>query len=369
MNVTLVNLGFPDYPIALANALARQVDLTLIQPARLTDPWRAQIDPNIHLLPRTLPRIRDPRSLAAVFDLLRTVCTPTPDILHVQDSVNPWFDLLAASHDLPPLVVTVHDATRHPGENQGEWFTGYLRKRFLLRARAVIVHASIQRDLLCSKWGIPLGRVHVVPHGEMGSLYRLATPMQSGEIPRRNPASVLFFGRVLRYKGLGILIDAMKIVRKSIPDATLIIAGRGGRIASRPQLDQEPTWVEFIDRFIPHEEVVGLFNRAGMVVLPYVEASQSGVASLAMGLGPPVIASAIGGLEELIVNGVDGILVPSEDPAALALAIMSIMRDEDLQRRLSTAALMRSQSDLAWSSIAATTAKLYRQVLDGKQNT
>jgi len=364
MNVTLVNLGFPDYPVALANALARRVNLTFIQAARLTDPWQAQIDPNIHLLVRGLPRIRDPRSLAAVLALLRNLCDLRPDILHLQDSVNPWFDLVAAARDLPPMVVTVHDATRHPGENRGEWFTGYLRKRLLLRARAVIVHASIQRDLLCSRWGIPRDRVHVVQHGEMGSLYRGATSRKPGGIVQRDPESVLFFGRVLPYKGLGILIDAMKIVRKTIPNAKLIIAGRGGQIARSPLADPEQTWVEIIDRFIPHTEVVGLFSRAGMAVLPYVEASQSGVASLAMGLGTPVIASAIGGLEELIVDGVDGILVPPEDPAALALAIMSLMRDENLPQRLSSAASMRSQSDLAWSSIADETVRLYKHALD-----
>lgn len=364
MKVALVNLGFPDYPVALANALARRVNLTFIQAARLTDPWQAQIDPNIHLLVRGLPRIRDPRSLAAVLALLRNLCNLKPDILHLQDSVNPWFDLIAASHDLPPMVVTVHDATRHPGENRGEWFTGYLRKRLLLRARAVIVHASIQRDLLCSRWEIPRNRVHVVQHGEMGSLYRGATTGKPGEIVQRNPESVLFFGRVLPYKGLGILIDAMKIVRKTIPDAKLIIAGRGGQIARSPLVDLEQTWVEIIDRFIPHAEVVGLFSRAGMAVLPYVEASQSGVACLAMGLGTPVIASAIGGLEELIVDGVNGILVPPADATALALAIMSLMRDENLPRRLSSAASMRSQSDLAWSSIADETVRLYKHALE-----
>lgn len=364
MNVTLVNLGFPDYPIALANALARRVNLTFVQTARLTDPWQEQIDPDIHLIVRGLPRIRDPRSLAAVLALLRDLYNLKPDVLHLQDSVNPWFDLVAASHDLPPMVVTVHDATRHPGENRGEWVTGYLRKRLLLRARAVIVHASIQRDLLCSRWGIPRDRVHVVQHGEMGSLYRGATTGKPGEIVRRDPKSVLFFGRVLPYKGLGILIDAMKIVTKTIPDAKLIIAGRGGQIARSSLVDLEQTCVEIIDRFIPHGEVVGLFSRAGMAVLPYVEASQSGVASLAMGLGTPVIASAIGGLEELIMDGVDGILVPPNDPAALAIAILSLMRDGNLGRSLSSSASMRSHSDLAWSSIADETVRLYQHALD-----
>jgi glycosyltransferase involved in cell wall biosynthesis len=366
MNVTLVNLGFPDYPVALANALARRVNLTFIQPARLTDPWQAQIDPDIHLIVRDLPRIRDPRSIVAVLALLRIIRNLKSDILHLQDSVNPWFDLIAASRDLPPMVITVHDATRHPGENRGEWFTGQLRKRLLLRARAVIVHASTQRDLLCSRWGIRRDRVHVVQHGEMGSLYRRATTGHPGEIVQRNPESVLFFGRVLPYKGLGILIDAMKIVRESIPHARLIIAGRGGQAAGSPLVGKEKTWIEIIDRFIPQAEVVGLFSRAGMAVLPYVEASQSGVASLAMGLGTPVIASAIGGLEELIMDGVDGILVPPNDPAALALAIMRLMRDENLPQRLSSAALMRSHSDLAWSSIADETVRLYHHALDLK---
>jgi glycosyltransferase involved in cell wall biosynthesis len=364
MNVTLVNLGFPDYPVALANALARRVNLTFIQAERMTDPWRAQIDPNIHLLVRDLPRIRDPRSLAEVSALLRTLCKLKPQILHLQDSVNPWFDLLAASHDLPPMIVTVHDATRHPGENRGEWLTGYLRKRLLLRARAVIVHASIQRDLLSSKWGIPRDRIHVVQHGEMGSLYRGATTGKPGEIVQREPESVLFFGRVLPYKGLGILIEAMKIVRKTIPDAKLVIAGRGGQIARSTLVDSDQSWVEIIDRFISHAEVVGLFSRAGMAVLPYVEASQSGVASLAIGLGTPVIASAIGGLEELIANGTDGILVPPGDPVALAKSIIGLMRDGNLSRRLAGNALIRSQNDLAWDSIAEETVSLYRHALD-----
>ena len=82
-----------------------------------------------------------------------------------------------------------------------------------------------------------------------------------------------------------------------------------------------------------------------------------------MGLGTPVIASAIGGLEELIMDGVDGILVPPNDPAALAIAILSLMRDGNLGRSLSSSASMRSHSDLAWSSIADETVRLYQHCL------
>ncbi len=368
MKVVLVNLCIPDYTAALANALAQQVDLTLIQPARQALPWQSQIDPRVRLLVREIPKKRDPRSLIAVSELLEFVCDLRPDILHLQDPVNPWFDLVAWLRRLPPTVVTVHDATRHPGENSTERFSGMLRNRLLLRSQAVIVHAAVQRDLLCSRWRVPRDRVHLVPHGELGSLYRQAARPGADGV-QRTPASVLFFGRIVRYKGLGVLIEAMEVVRREIPAARLIIAGSGDPIGRYLPGRRDRTWIEIIERFIPHSEVAGLFGRAGMVALPYLESSQSGVASIAMGLGTPIVASAIGGLAELITDGVDGVLVPPGDPAALSRAIVDLMRDEHRRHRLSAAALLRSQRDLAWSTIARQTGEVYQRVLRSKTET
>ncbi len=368
MKVVLVNLCISDYTVALANALAQHVDLTLVQPARQALPWQSQIDPKVRLLVREIPKKRDPRSLIAVSELLQFLCELRPDILHLQDPVNPWFDLVASLRRLPPTVVTVHDATRHPGENGAEWFSGMLRNRLLLRSQAVIVHAATQRDLLCARWRIPRNRVHLTPHGELGSLYRRAGGPGTDGV-RRTPESVLFFGRIVRYKGLGVLIAAMEMVRREIPDARLLIAGSGEPMARYLSPGGDRTWVEIMDRFIPHAEVAGLFGRAGMVALPYLEASQSGVASIAFGLGTPVIASAIGGLAELITDGVDGVLVPPGDPAALARAIVDLMRDENRRHRLSAAAQLRCQRDLAWSTIAKQTVGVYQRILCSKTDT
>jgi glycosyltransferase involved in cell wall biosynthesis len=105
-----------------------------------------------------------------------------------------------------------------------------------------------------------------------------------------------------------------------------------------------------------------LLSRAGMLVLPYVEASQSGVACIAMATGTPIVASAIGGLAELIHDHVDGLLVPPANPQALANAIFALMTNEDLRFRLA-AAVARCQEDLSWPNIAQTTAGMYVQVL------
>src|SRR6185437_14061029 len=245
---------------------------------------------------------------------------------------------------------------RHPGENGSEWFTGRLRNLLLQRARAVIVHAKCQKELLCSKWGTPKERIHVFPHGELGSIYE---QIAKGMPVARDPNTVLFFGRVVTYKGIGVLLAAMNIVQQARPSAKLIIAGRGDDITRYFPAGLRTSGLEVIDRFIPHSEVVALFRRACIVVLPYLEASQSGVANLAMGLGTPVIASAIGGLAELICDGKDGMLVEPGDPKALAQAILRLMQDDALRNSLASAALTRCSRDLSWETIADQTIYLY----------
>ena len=363
MKVAVVNLGISDYTAALAEALAERVEVTLVAPESQVSPWLPVLGDNVRIISCAMPRMRDPRALRAAWIMLDRAISSQPGLLHLQDPVHPWFDIAAAIRTLPPLVVTVHDAVRHRGENGTEWLTGRLRNVLLRRARAVIVHTASQKTLLCESWNIPEERIHVVPHGELGTLYERASQDQAF-VPRE-PETVLFFGRIMRYKGMDVLLAAMNLVQKTKPAAKLIIAGRGDNIARYLPAGASFPRMELIDGFIPHTDVAALFRRATVAVLPYLEASQSGVANLAMGLGTPVIASSVGGLSELIQDGQDGILVPPGDPEALARAILRLMQDEDQRTRLASAALVRCKTDLSWDSIALKTIDLYRRVLQG----
>lgn len=362
MKVALINLGVADYTTALAGALADRVDVTLVEPPSQAAPWRPVLSSRVRLITSEMLRMRDPRSLFAASKLLELSCSGGPDLLHIQDPVHPWFDIAAILRNLPPLIVTVHDAARHPGENSTEWFTGRLRNVILRRAEAVIVHCESQKRLLSSKWGIPRERTYVIPHGELGSLYE-NFPGKPTVTASKEPDAVLFFGRIVRYKGIDVLLAALKLVQEVRPTAKLILAGCGERLDRYFPPGLCRANIEIIDRFIPHPEVAALFRRAQIAVLPYLEASQSGVASLAMGLGIPVIASKVGGLAELIRDGEDGVLVAPGDHKSLAQAILRLLHDGHLRERLALAALTRCRKDLSWGEIASQTVDLYREVL------
>lgn len=143
-----------------------------------------------------------------------------------------------------------------------------------------------------------------------------------GAIPSREDARrslgvdgnvALFFGHIRPFKGLDIALDAWK--RLNV-EAALLVAGEPWWNA---QFGAQPN-VRFDLRFIPDAEIATYFAAADVVLAPYRVEAQSGVALTAFHFARPVIATSVGGLPE-VIDGLNGILVPPEDPAALARAV------------------------------------------------
>ncbi len=136
---------------------------------------------------------------------------------------------------------------------------------------------------------------------------------------------VLFFGLIRRYKGLQYLIRAMPDVLSAF-DCTLLIAGEF--------YDAKSDYLELIeacgigehtivvDRYISNEDVSAYFCSADVVILPYVDATQSGIVQIAFGVHKPVITTRVGGLPEAVDDGYTGLLVEKESPQALAETII-----------------------------------------------
>jgi glycosyltransferase involved in cell wall biosynthesis len=118
--------------------------------------------------------------------------------------------------------------------------------------------------------------------------------------------------------------------------------------------------VELIDRYLSTEETLDAFDRATLVCLPYLESSQSGVAAMAVGLSTPAVATAVGGLPDLLRPGREALVVPPGDAAALAAAIDRVLDDGELRARMMASSSARAAGDLSWSSIAAATSAVYR---------
>jgi len=163
----------------------------------------------------------------------------------------------------------------------------------------------------------------------------------------------LFFGYVRRYKGLDTLLQAWPLVRAKRP-ATLVVAGEFYEDA-RPYRELAAAAgggpaVRLIDRYIADDEVEMLFKAADVVVLPYRSATQSGVTHVAYALGVPVITTSVGGLAETVHPGETGLVVPPENPQALADAIVQFFAERLGERmREPIEALRREHS---WETLA-----------------
>jgi glycosyltransferase involved in cell wall biosynthesis len=143
--------------------------------------------------------------------------------------------------------------------------------------------------------------------------------------PTREGRTILFFGKVRKYKGLSVLLEAMPKVLQRL-DCRLAIIGefyesmdKYNRLIRRLGLENS---VRIDNRYVPNEEVPGIFEQADLLVLPYVSASASGVAQIALSNALPVIASSAGGLSEAVIDGVNGLMFSSGDSDALAERII-----------------------------------------------
>ncbi|MEE9251359.1 MAG: glycosyltransferase, partial [Alphaproteobacteria bacterium] len=178
---------------------------------------------------------------------------------------------------------------------------------------------------------------------------------------------VLFFGRVHRYKGLGHLMEAARRVLAAAPEVRFVIAGTGDDLAPY-RTGADPQRVEFIDRYVPDEEVAQLFLDADLVVLPYIAASQSGVLALAAAFSKPAIVTRVGGLPEIVEAGAMGLVVPPADPGALAAAILRLAGDSDERARLGRNAERFAETTISHRTVGARALEIYRAVLAARQS-
>ncbi len=184
--------------------------------------------------------------------------------------------------------------------------------------------------------------------------------------PQRAPADrprLLFFGNVRRYKGLEVFLKALGMVKREMAfEATVagefyIDQAPFKALAGRLGLDQSLVWT---DHYIPNEDVPRIFEQADLVVLPYIEATQSGVVPLAYRFGVPVVASDVGGLAEVVQDGRTGYLVPSGNPEALAARIVQYFREN--RRDEFEANIVQFREQLNWGQVVRSLVEVVQAV-------
>ncbi|MDR1614940.1 MAG: glycosyltransferase family 4 protein [Campylobacteraceae bacterium] len=163
---------------------------------------------------------------------------------------------------------------------------------------------------------------------------------------------LLFFGRILEYKGLHILLKAMRIVVKEIPDIKLIIVGDGDISSYKNDIEILHDNIELHNKWIAIEDVKNYFQKIDIVVLPYIQASQSGIIPLAYSFSKPVIASNIGALDEQLYDGKTGYLVESGNHEMLAEKILYLMKSSDIICKMSKECYKVYKNEMTWEASA-----------------
>jgi glycosyltransferase involved in cell wall biosynthesis len=176
-------------------------------------------------------------------------------------------------------------------------------------------------------------------------------PPPKGVLPRRARLELLFFGFVRPYKGLDVLLEAMVLLKDE--DVFLTIAGewwtRNGKLRRLLEDSVIKEKVEVIDRYINFQDAAEYFSRADTVVLPYRCSYGSSVVPLAYRYGRPVIATTVGGFNEIVEDDVSGRLVPPENPYVLAEVIREFLKrpPNDMREGIESIA-----QGLTWESLS-----------------
>lgn len=245
-------------------------------------------------------------------------------------------------------VLTMHDAITHAGDM--EWIKNRLLRRDVLASDACITLTQAVKQQVRKIYEYPFERIAVIPHGAFQ--YGKFCPR---ELPRGRPIRLLFYGRILKYKGLGLLLDALKRLPNVDPNLKLELQIWGdGALAPYVNdielLRSHGMAVRVQNRWVAEREIETIFRETDICVLPYVEASQSGVAAIAFATAMPIVATPQPGLIEQLEKG-GGIVSSACDAEAFTHEIVKIASAPALYEHLSKSALRQAEEELSWKKI------------------
>ena len=332
MKIAWISYDFLEYSSLHVNAMSVEHEVLAVLPKPgLGEEEEYCLNDNVqrHLFDK--PRLRQPlRQYHSVRSIMKALAEFGPDVVHFQQS-HLWFNFsLKKIQKRFPLVITIHDPQHHSGDAVSRKTPQWVVNHGFRQADHAIVHGEKLVGEVGRLFGFTRDRVHVIPHVAMGNM------TNQGQIDHSltDPNTILFFGRIWDYKGLKYLIEAEPMISAECPDAKIIVAGEGDDFEKYRQMIKDSDRFEIHNRWITDEERSAFFSRAGVVVLPYTDATQSGVVPVAYNYGKPVVATDVGALSDCVMDNETGYLVAPRQPQELAKAIIKLLKNPLLARQM-----------------------------------
>jgi alpha-maltose-1-phosphate synthase len=325
-------------------------------------------------------------------DLVMTGMLADVDVVHCHTWYTHLAGCLVKQLTGAKLVLTTHSLEPHRPWKVEQLGTAYnasswVEKTAYENADGVIAVSQSMREDVHQLYGVPYDKIRVIHNGIDLDQYK-PTPDDAvltryGVDPKR--PYILFVGRITRQKGIIHLVRAIKHIRPGVqvvlcagaPDTPEIGREMEERIAeARRQTDNPIVW---IPQIVPKEDIITLYTQASLFVCPSVY-EPFGIINLeAMACGTPVVASAVGGIKEVVVSDRTGLLVPFEPIGGtefepkhpeqfaldLATAVNCLLDDPDKLKRMGLRSRERVEHFFSWTSIARWTADFYWDLIQG----
>jgi len=286
----------------------------------------------------------------------------TPEVAHAHFWMSGLAALTAGRQAGVPVCLTYHALgvvkRRHQGAQDTSPKERIAYERALGRGvdRVIAQCQDEVQELL--RMGVPRSRISVIPSGVNASTFRPDGPAE----PRGAAPRILSVGRMVERKGFQDVIAALR----TVPRAELVILGGPveplyARLRSYANACAVGDRVRFAGA-VPREDTPRWYRSADVLVTaPWYE--PFGLTPLeAMGCGVPVVATAVGGLTDTVVDGVTGVLVPPRDPRALGAALRGLLNDRMRRLAYGTAALDRARATYSWKRAADQLTAVYAAV-------
>jgi glycosyltransferase involved in cell wall biosynthesis len=240
----------------------------------------------------------------------------------------------------------------------------------------IVAHTDQNKALIAQSFNVDANRIVMLPVGEYTALPdqlldRAVARKSLGIAGDRQV--VLFFGYIRKYKGLDLLLEALALVRQSLPKIFLIVAGEAK--------DDFDVYRRLIDgkglgeivrldiQYVPLDQMAAYFGAADVVALPYRRVFQSGLVRLAYAYKRPVLATQVGDLPMIVENGKTGYLIPPHSVNSLAEAIKLAFADSERLHEMGERAYLWVREKFSWAQIARGMAKIYGEAVTGQVDT
>ena len=377
MKISIVANGFQeDYTLNLINALSKQDVIVDFIGSNIYD--ESLIDNRITFYNVRKEDTREKNPLRKALWVLRYfswyafyLVRERKITLHIQwlrfNFIDGIFFPLFARMMGHKVVYTAHDVLPHNVDNKR---VRLLFKYIYRSQNSIVVHTNFNKNRILNEFGIRQEKISVVKHG----VYHIPEDQRMDFASSKKKLGIgadefvlLFFGIITEYKGLDLLAEALRLLKeKTDQNVRLIIAGRiqtgFEEQMTRMKEKQLGDEVIYMLRFIKNEEVNLLFGAADATVLPYREASQSGVMFMSFAHGVPVIAPNLGGFPDDVVEGEMGFLFETNDPESLYFTICKTISRFGRNNISDRKKIIQTTSDkYQWEESASVLTKIYRK--------